>query len=131
MQEALDYCTGEKKSVKLCATRRSAGLPYLILVSSITWISVFIFYYFQSVLSVDTTFSKPKFNDAFTTLSKISDSFNPRIKEYRIHCLNIMRHMFRHTHLREIAVPYVGRAVIIAIRNFTSEDWGVSDIFTT
>lgn len=129
LQEALDLCTGEKQSDKLCATRRSAGLPYLILVNNLTLMSAFIFYSFQSVLSLDPTFSKPKFNHTFATLAKISGSCNPTDKEYRIHSLNIMRNMFRHTHLREIVAPYVGKAVIIAIRNFTVEDWSVSDIF--
>lgn len=85
-------------------------------------------FHFQSLLSSEPTFTKLKFNDTFTALSTVCDNLDPNNKENRIHSLNIMRIMFRNSRLGEIVAPYIGRTVIVTIRSFTNEDWGVSNL---
>lgn len=60
------------------------------------------------------------------TLFKTLENIDPSNNEHRMHCLNVLRAMFRHSRLGEIVASYIGAGVIVAIKNFTSEDWGVS-----
>jgi hypothetical protein len=46
--------------------------------------------------------------------------------EARIHALNILRSLFRHSSLGESVIPYVAQGVIVAIRGFKGKTWAVS-----
>ncbi|XP_023011741.2 thyroid adenoma-associated protein homolog [Leptinotarsa decemlineata] len=114
LQDALRLCTGEKQSSKLCVTRRSAGLPFLIL----------------AILGSEPTFSKPRFNHAITVLLEKCKNINHGNNEYRVHCLNVLRAMFRHSRLGEMVSPFIAQGVIIAILGFNSETWGIRNSAT-
>jgi hypothetical protein len=46
--------------------------------------------------------------------------------EARIHALNILRSLFRHSLLSESVTPYIAQGVIVAIRGFKAKTWAVS-----
>jgi hypothetical protein len=46
--------------------------------------------------------------------------------EARIHALNILRSLFRHSLLSESVTPYVAQGVIVAIQGFKAKTWAVS-----
>jgi hypothetical protein len=46
--------------------------------------------------------------------------------EARIHALNILRSLFRHSLLGESVSPYVAQGVIVAVRGFKGKTWAVS-----
>jgi hypothetical protein len=46
--------------------------------------------------------------------------------EARIHALNILRSLFRHSLLGEFVTPYVAQGVIVAIQGFKGKTWAVS-----
>jgi hypothetical protein len=46
--------------------------------------------------------------------------------EARIHALNILRSLFRHSLLGESVTPYVAQGVIVAIQGFKAKTWAVS-----
>lgn len=46
--------------------------------------------------------------------------------EARIHALNILRALFRHSLLGESVTPYVAQGVIVAIQGFKGKTWAVS-----
>lgn len=48
--------------------------------------------------------------------------------EQQIHCMNILRAIFRHNQLSSKVSNYTGRAMIIAITGFANKVWGVSKI---
>ncbi|XP_066137388.1 uncharacterized protein THADA isoform X2 [Euwallacea fornicatus] len=112
LQQALDLCTGKKHSEDLCATRRSAGLPFLI-------------------LSILTTEPYPThFYNTMVSLFKTSEDYDNCTDETRMHCLNVLRAIFRHSKLGELVAPYVAKGVILAITGFKSEAWGVRNSST-
>ncbi|KAJ8947048.1 hypothetical protein NQ318_019941 [Aromia moschata] len=106
LREAIYLCTGQKQSDQLCATRRSAGLPFLIL--------------FESPLN------KPYFNESIKTILDVCDNLDPSNNECRIHSMNVLRYMFRHSRLGELIVPHIGVGVKAAIVGFKSDTWGNS-----
>jgi hypothetical protein len=46
--------------------------------------------------------------------------------EARIHALNILRSLFRHSLLGESVTPYIAQGVIVAIQGFKGKTWAVS-----
>lgn len=46
--------------------------------------------------------------------------------EARIHALNILRSLFRHSLLGESVTPYIAQGVTVAIQGFKSKTWAVS-----
>ncbi|KAG5896481.1 hypothetical protein JTB14_005862 [Gonioctena quinquepunctata] len=114
LQDALRLCTGEKQSDKLCATRRSAGLPFLIL----------------SIIGSEPTFDKSRFHQAITTLLEACKNSDPSNNEYRMHCMNVLRAMFRHSRLGEMVSAYIAQGVIVAITGFNSDTWSVRNTAT-
>ncbi|XP_050296471.1 uncharacterized protein LOC126736248 isoform X2 [Anthonomus grandis grandis] len=112
LREALELCTGKKHSEDLCATRRSAGLPFLI-------------------LSILTTGPDPNnFHKTMTILFLCAEDHRSVTEETRMHCLNVLRAIFRHSKLGELVASYVARGVILAIGGFKSESWGVRNSST-
>lgn len=108
LQEAVELCTGKKQNEDLCATRRSAGLPFMI-------------------LSILTTEPDPSyFHNTMGNLFRCAEDYENGSEETRMHCLNVLRAVFRHSKLGELVASYIARGVILAITGFKSESWGVS-----
>ncbi|XP_059621525.1 thyroid adenoma-associated protein homolog [Phlebotomus argentipes] len=104
LHEFLDavLCPEKRQSsaryVKLCVTRRSAGLPFLI----------------QAIL---TSYDPLLLTVTIKRLLKESQ----KNTEGRIHCMNILRYIFRCSTLKTF--NYAGDGLIIAIESFGSESW--------
>jgi hypothetical protein len=74
-------------------------------------------------VSPSSTISAEKFN--FLNLSAVrSDCVS--IVEARVHALNILRSLFRHSLLGESVTPYIAQGVIVAIQGFKGKTWVVS-----
>ncbi|XP_028620946.1 thyroid adenoma-associated protein [Grammomys surdaster] len=112
----LEEIKSSNPSSKLCATRRSAGLPF----------------YIQALLA-----SEPK--KGRTDLLKITmgelislalsaDDSKGRVPQ--VHALNILRALFRDTRLGENIIPYVAGGAKAAILGFTSPVWAVRNSST-
>lgn len=112
LQDAVDLCTGKKHSDDLCATRRSAGLPFLIL----------------SILTTSPDASY--FHGTMTNLLNTAEDHDNCNDETRMHCLNVLRAIFRHSKLGELVASYVARGVILSIKGFKSVAWGVRNSST-
>ncbi|KAH0816156.1 hypothetical protein GEV33_006635 [Tenebrio molitor] len=128
IEQALDLCTGKVTDERLCATRRSAGLPFLILVTRrISLGSVSVTLFPQSILPIlsdkDHELLKECVNPMFAAAEGDND-------EFRMHCLNVLRFVFRNGKLSEAMVPHVDRAAITALRGFNSRAWGVRNSAT-
>ncbi|XP_034254702.1 thyroid adenoma-associated protein homolog [Thrips palmi] len=100
---------------KLCATRRSAGVPYLVqaLVSA----------ELQTGLSLHTL---------QWTMSQLLGcaADKERHVECHTHALNILRALYRHAPLAEHVAPYISEGVIVAISGFRGETWAVRNSAT-
>uniref|UniRef100_A0A8C5M868 tRNA (32-2'-O)-methyltransferase regulator THADA n=1 Tax=Leptobrachium leishanense TaxID=445787 RepID=A0A8C5M868_9ANUR len=106
-------------SSKLCATRRSAGIPF----------------YIQALLASETKNSKAGLlkmtMKELITLAMPACSLggnNSTIPQ--VHALNILRALFRDTRLGENVIPYVGDGTKAAILGFTSTIWAVRNSST-
>ncbi|XP_060526228.1 tRNA (32-2'-O)-methyltransferase regulator THADA isoform X2 [Cylas formicarius] len=112
LHEALDLCTGKTQSDGLCPTRRSAGLPFLI-------------------LSILTNEPDPSyFHDAMETLLARAEDYETCSNETRMHCMNVLRAIYRHSKLGELVASYVARGVILAITGYKSDDWAIRNSST-
>lgn len=117
----------------LCATRRSAGLPFLILVrtfSSIFFILSLLIIIrkicFQAVLGTEPTQrANRSFHNCTKTLLNTANDLTPENHERRTHCMNVLRAVYRHNQLGELVSQYVGAGMIAAITGVKSTVWGV------
>ncbi|CAL7943054.1 unnamed protein product [Xylocopa violacea] len=136
---------GIKENSKLCATRRSAGVPFMI----------------QAILSTEPRKQKNMQTTTFDSVMKIllgltqfesgnlleklqlmysSTVFtqyenllelskcnisenNAHVTEIKTHALNILRVIFRHSHLAEVVNNYVEDGLIAAIRSYDGSTW--------
>ncbi|NXN98183.1 THADA protein, partial [Rhinopomastus cyanomelas] len=103
-------------SSTLCATRRSAGIPF----------------YIQALLASEPKKSKPDLlkitmKELITLAAPLSESSSliPQV-----HALNILRALFRDTRLGENIMPYVADGIQAAILGFTSPVWAVRNSST-
>ncbi|XP_044262597.1 thyroid adenoma-associated protein homolog [Tribolium madens] len=111
LTEAVCLCIGETIDDRLSPTRRSAGLPFLIL----------------SLLPNLTETSLEYLRSTLDSLLSIS-SDSPA--ELRIHCLNVLRFLFKDSKLGENIIVYVDRGAILALCNYKSRTWGVRNSAT-
>ncbi|XP_031211387.1 thyroid adenoma-associated protein [Mastomys coucha] len=112
----LEEIKGSDPSSKLCATRRSAGIPF----------------YIQALLA-----SEPKKGRMdllkitmreLISLALSADDSKGRVPQ--VHALNILRALFRDTRLGENIIPYVAGGAKAAILGFTSPVWAVRNSST-
>lgn len=98
-------------SSKLCATRRSAGFPFLI----------------QSIL---VTEPKRRANESFhycmQYLLKVAENYAEDNQTSSLHSMNILRALYRHNQLGEVVASYVSKGVMISITRFSHSEWAVS-----
>ncbi|XP_069359956.1 tRNA (32-2'-O)-methyltransferase regulator THADA isoform X2 [Maniola hyperantus] len=94
-------------NARLCATRRSAGLPFMTQALVTTELQV--------------TVNTKSFDLCITTLLRLARN-SPR-KETRCHCLNILRALYRNSQLDDIVGTYVGEGLMVALLGFESGTW--------
>ncbi|XP_078300546.1 tRNA (32-2'-O)-methyltransferase regulator THADA isoform X3 [Panthera onca] len=103
-------------SSKLCATRRSAGLPF----------------YIQALLASEP--KKGKMDLLKITMKELISLAGPTDDSQstvpQVHALNILRALFRDTRLGENIIPYVADGAKAAILGFTSPVWAVRNSST-
>ncbi|XP_063085320.1 tRNA (32-2'-O)-methyltransferase regulator THADA isoform X1 [Cavia porcellus] len=103
-------------SSKLCATRRSAGIPF----------------YIQALLASEP--KRSKMNLLKITMKELlflagsTDSSQSTVPQ--VHALNILRALFRDTRLGENVIPFVADGAKAAILGFTSPVWAVRNSST-
>ncbi|XP_053445859.1 thyroid adenoma-associated protein isoform X2 [Nycticebus coucang] len=103
-------------SSKLCATRRSAGIPF----------------YIQALLASEP--KKGKMDLLKITMKELISLAGPTDDSQstvpQVHALNILRALFRDTRLGENIIPYVADGAKAAILGFTSPIWAVRNSST-
>uniref|UniRef100_A0A8C1RKA1 tRNA (32-2'-O)-methyltransferase regulator THADA n=1 Tax=Cyprinus carpio TaxID=7962 RepID=A0A8C1RKA1_CYPCA len=119
LKEVLEEVKSSDPSSKLCATRRSAGIPF----------------YIQALLS-----SEPKSSScgllkmtmrSLTALAMPSNDADTESSSVpQVHALNILRALYRDTRLGENIVPFVSDGMQAAILGFTSPVWAVRNSST-
>ncbi|XP_056128449.1 thyroid adenoma-associated protein isoform X2 [Rhinichthys klamathensis goyatoka] len=119
LKEVLEEVKSSDPSSKLCATRRSAGIPF----------------YIQALLS-----SEPKSSSCgllkmtMRSLTALAMPSNDGATESstvpQVHALNILRALYRDTRLGENIVPFVSEGMQAAILGFTSPVWAVRNSST-
>ncbi|XP_070772051.1 thyroid adenoma-associated protein [Enoplosus armatus] len=119
LSEVLEEVKSSDPSSKLCATRRSAGIPF----------------YIQALLS-----SEPKSSScsllkvtmreliALAMPSANRDTDSSTVPQ--VHALNILRALYRDTRLGENIIPFVSDGVQAAVLGFTSPVWAVRNSST-
>ncbi|KAM4770872.1 tRNA (32-2'-O)-methyltransferase regulator THADA [Rhinophrynus dorsalis] len=115
----LEEIKSSDPSSKLCATRRSAGIPF----------------YIQALLA-----SEPKNGKAGLLKMTMKQLITLAMPESaapgnnstipQVHALNILRALFRDTRLGENVIPYVADGTQAAILGFTSPVWAVRNSST-
>ncbi|KAM6956245.1 thyroid adenoma-associated protein [Aplochiton taeniatus] len=119
LSEVLQEVKSSDPSSKLCATRRSAGIPF----------------YIQALLS-----SEPKSSSCSLlkmTMKELTDLAKPSADRPtnqstvpQVHALNILRALYRDTRLGESIVPFVSDGLQAAMLGFTSPVWAVRNSST-
>ncbi|CAF4831639.1 unnamed protein product [Pieris macdunnoughi] len=92
---------------KLCATRRSAGLPFMIQALVITELQV--------------TGNPKCFSQCMRTLLHVGRR-SPSV-EARTHCTNVLRALYRNTNLNDAVAAYVGEGLLLALEGFEGITW--------
>ena len=108
LEDIIGAVTDTKKSSKssLCATRRSAGVPFIV----------------QAVLTTDPDTSASLLRQTMERLlGTAGDSATD--PENRVHCLNILRALFRDAKLGELIANFVETGVKLAVTGYRSADW--------
>ncbi|GAA5941468.1 hypothetical protein JCM10213_006094 [Rhodosporidiobolus nylandii] len=107
-EEWLDGHLDAIVSKRISFTRRSAGIPYLIL----------------GLLLTILPSSRSTFDRAFSRLFEIAESTTPDISdESRVHAMNTLRTVFLDAKGGMAAAPFVERGFLVAISLFFSPNW--------
>lgn len=95
---------------KLCATRRSAGVPYMLQALICT----------ELKLGTHNTFSR-----CMSLLLDVCEQRQPGADaaKARSHALNIMRALFRSSELSDLVSEFIGRGVQCALESLLSQEW--------
>uniref|UniRef100_UPI00398F516E thyroid adenoma-associated protein n=1 Tax=Pristiophorus japonicus TaxID=55135 RepID=UPI00398F516E len=119
LEEVLQEIKSSVPASKLCATRRSAGIPFYIqaLVSSEPKGSNLGLLKLTMKELISLAIPLAKCQDDHTTIPQV-------------HALNILRALFRDTKLGENVIPYVADGIQAAILGFTSPVWAVRNSST-
>lgn len=93
---------------KLCATRRSAGVPFMV----------------QALVSAEPQ-NGAGFQSLQCTMSQllICAADKSRHVECRTHALNILRALYRHAPLAQHVAPHIAEGVIVAMSGFRGKTW--------
>eukprot|EP00092_Neocalanus_flemingeri_P015147 GFUD01016364.1.p1 GENE.GFUD01016364.1~~GFUD01016364.1.p1 ORF type:complete len:1852 (-),score=400.17 GFUD01016364.1:67-5622(-) len=108
LDEVLYSISEGKKGSKsnLCATRRSAGVPFIV----------------QAVVSTEIDSAGSTFKNTMEKLLKLAGD-NTADAESRVHSLNILRALYRDSKLGDLVSTFVEEGVKVAIVGFKASDW--------
>lgn len=100
--------SNERSSSKLCATRRSAGVPFLV----------------QALVSAElqTVGSPQSLQTTMSQLLTCAANKDSHV-ECRTHALNILRALYRHAPLAEHIASYISEGVMVAVSGFKGKSW--------
>uniref|UniRef100_A0A6A7FT53 tRNA (32-2'-O)-methyltransferase regulator THADA n=1 Tax=Hirondellea gigas TaxID=1518452 RepID=A0A6A7FT53_9CRUS len=100
---------------KFCATRRSAGVPFII----------------QALLSTEpTTHGNIHLKKTIATLLSYAASKTQNKSYTRLHAFNILRALYKDTNLGDVVIPYVSDGVKAAIDGFSCTWWSIRNSAT-
>ncbi|XP_067681790.1 tRNA (32-2'-O)-methyltransferase regulator THADA-like [Haliotis asinina] len=117
LEEVMCDIISDNPDSRLCATRRSAGVPF----------------YVQALVTTEpTSTGRVCFKSAMTRLLMLALTHSNRtqMNNSQVHSLNILRALFRDTRLGEDVVPYVADGLKAAILGFKSQVWAVRNSST-
>lgn len=113
LEEIMVCISSEDDQSRLCATRRSAGIPF----------------YIQAIVSSEPLSSgRPFFKQTMKKLLKLATDKSSTSSQ--VHALNILRSLYRDTRLAEDVAPYVADGLKVAILGFSSHLWAVTNSST-
>ena len=117
-QKWIDYILGEIEAVdveKFCATRRSAGIPFIV----------------QAILATELALNGHECLK-YTIEKLLKFATDTRAEKFfvRLHAFNILRALYRETKLGDNIIPYVSAGVMAAIKGFASEIWSIRNSAT-
>ncbi|XP_025837524.1 thyroid adenoma-associated protein homolog isoform X2 [Agrilus planipennis] len=105
---------GKFEHINACATRRSAGLPFMV----------------QAVLTTEPKLEGRLFNQTMKTLLSLAKNEGDDNVEQKVHSLNILKALYKHNQLGEAVTPYVAQGVMIAIRGLSNSSWSIRNSAT-
>ncbi|CAL8255312.1 unnamed protein product [Lota lota] len=119
LREVLQEVKSSDPSSKLCATRRSAGIPF----------------YIQALLSSEPKASscsllKMTMRELTSLAAPSADQDDKNSTVSQVHALNILRALYRDTRLGENIIPFVSEGMQAAVLGFTSPVWAVRNSST-
>ncbi|XP_042288889.1 thyroid adenoma-associated protein isoform X2 [Thunnus maccoyii] len=119
LSEVLEEVKSSDPSSKLCATRRSAGIPF----------------YIQALLSSEPKSSscsllKMTMRELIALAMPSTDRNTDSSTVPQVHALNILRALYRDTRLGENIIPFVSDGMQAAVLGFTSPVWAVRNSST-
>ncbi|XP_047459692.1 thyroid adenoma-associated protein [Mugil cephalus] len=119
LSEVLEEVKSSDPSSKLCATRRSAGIPF----------------YIQALLSSEPKSSscsllKMTMRELIALAMPSADRTTDSSTVPQVHALNILRALYRDTRLGENIIPFVSEGMQAAVLGFTSPVWAVRNSST-
>nr|XP_046258832.1 thyroid adenoma-associated protein isoform X2 [Scatophagus argus] len=119
LTEVLEEVKSSDPSSKLCATRRSAGIPF----------------YIQALLSSEPKSSscsllKMTMRELIALAMPSADRTTDSSTVPQVHALNILRALYRDTRLGENIIPFVSDGMQAAVLGFTSPVWAVRNSST-
>uniref|UniRef100_A0A3Q3LPG0 tRNA (32-2'-O)-methyltransferase regulator THADA n=1 Tax=Mastacembelus armatus TaxID=205130 RepID=A0A3Q3LPG0_9TELE len=119
LTEVLEEVKSSDPSSKLCATRRSAGIPF----------------YIQALLSSEPKSSscsllKMTMRELIALSMPSADRNTDSSTVPQVHALNILRALYRDTRLGENIIPFVSDGMQAAVLGFTSSVWAVRNSST-
>ncbi|XP_033469719.2 thyroid adenoma-associated protein [Epinephelus lanceolatus] len=119
LSEVLEEVKSSDPSSKLCATRRSAGIPF----------------YIQALLSSEPKSSscsllKMTVRELIALAMPSADRNTDSSTVPQVHALNILRALYRDTRLGENIIPFVSDGMQAAVLGFTSPVWAVRNSST-
>ncbi|XP_060943826.1 thyroid adenoma-associated protein [Limanda limanda] len=119
LSEVLEQVKSSDSTSKLCATRRSAGIPF----------------YIQALLSSEPKLSscsllKMTMRELISLAMPSADRNNESSSVPQVHALNILRALYRDTRLGENILPFVSDGMQAAVLGFTSPVWAVRNSST-
>ncbi|XP_053689382.1 thyroid adenoma-associated protein homolog [Sabethes cyaneus] len=101
-----DNCSTDTKAVKICSTRRSAGIPYMM----------------QAIITSELQVSSSK--GLQFSMKKLIELCRTGITaQTRTHSLNILRALFRSTELGDSIGEFVSDGIECAINGYDAESW--------
>ncbi|KAM4729595.1 thyroid adenoma-associated protein isoform 2-T4 [Anableps anableps] len=119
LAEVLQEVKSSDPTSKLCATRRSAGIPF----------------YIQALLSSEPKSSscsllKTSMRQLIALATPCADRNTDGSTVPQVHALNILRALYRDTRLGENVIPFVSDGMQAAVLGFTSPVWAVRNSST-